>query len=264
MGEDFEVDKQVLASVFEGGGSDGPGRSRFYGRYLLGPAWTIDMLDLAVGSHAFLSSDYRQGADLNPEQGGALRSYFHLPRSLWNSRLLKELILFDLSFVPLAELWPNARRNPLVVGVHLIRMHAAPGRPALPTPSVPHQDGEPFTCIHLIARHGAQGGVSQVFRNTPVDNVSQRGPLLAELTLRDMFDTMVVWDKEVFHHVTALEAGPEQEQAVRDVLIIDFSPLEECRFNARGQIGIAEGSFRAGLRAAPQQSEEARGASIAA
>ena len=74
-------------------------------------------------------------------------------------------------------------------------------------PSVPHQDGEPFTCIHLINRDAVQGGLSQVYRNTPVESVSRAGALLAEVVLREMFDTLVVWDKGVFHHVTPVEVS---------------------------------------------------------
>lgn len=256
---DFDHDKRVLESVFDDARDDGPARRRYYGRYLLCPGWTCEMLDLDVRSHAFLSSDYRQTTDMNPEQYGALRSYAHLPEAIWRNGLLKELIFFDMNLMPLGEFWPNALRNPLAVGVHLIRMCAVPGHPSVASPTVPHQDGEPFTCIHLINRRGVQGGFSQVFRNSPVDNVNRPGELLSEFILDELLDTLVVWDKEVFHHVTPVEAHSGYAQATRDVLIIDFTPFEECKFNARGEIGIAPGSFRASLREAGKESVRDQG-----
>jgi hypothetical protein len=243
-----EHGKAALKHAFAGGRSDGPTRLRYYGRYLLTPNSARETLDLQVGSGSFLSSDYRQGADLNPEQRGALRRYMPLPEDLWNSELLRELILFDRDLVLLDDLWANARRSPIAVGVHLIRMIARPGKPAAPSPSVPHQDGEPFTCIHLIDRQGVQGGLSQIFRNVPHNGVNRAGELMTEVVLANIFDTLVVWDKEVFHHVTALDVSDGSQVGTRDVLIVDFTPLEECKFNAQGELGIPSGVFRDSLR----------------
>lgn len=244
LGSELEQDRESLRAVFGEAQDDGLSRKRFFGRYLLGPTWTPQMFDLDVRSHAFLSSDYRQSEDLNPEQRGALRCYAPLPESLWRNQLLKNLIFFDLQLVPFAEFWANQARSPLVVGLHLIRMRAFPGQPSVPSPSVPHQDGEPFTCIHLIDRVGVQGGVSQIFSNRPLNQVNHPGELQAEFTLDEMLDTLVVWDKAVFHHVTPVETQPTCTSGYRDVLIVDFSPLEECKFNSRGKIGIDASSFQ--------------------
>lgn len=244
MSHDLKLSLRCLESAYDHSRDEGPGRRRFYSRYVLGPHATVEDIDFQPQSNSFLSSDYRQAPDINPEQHGALRSYAPLPASLWSNAFLKEVILFDLAMLPLKDIWTNAKRNPIAVGMHLIRMVARPGQPAVASPSVPHQDGEPFTFIHLINRRGVNGGYSQIFRNTPINGVSSCGELLLQTTLQHCLDTLVIWDKEVFHHVTEVEVGDGSAEGVRDVLIIDFSPLEECKFNSMGELGCDPSCFR--------------------
>jgi hypothetical protein len=129
----------------------------------------------------------------------------------------------------------------------MIRMVAFPGKPSVPSPSVPHQDGEPFTFIHLINRRGIVGGNSEVYHNVPVNGFSSRGDLIENFTLENSLDTFAVWDKGVFHHVTPVVVADGHDEGVRDVLIIDFTPLEECKFTSRGNITFNHQNFRTEL-----------------
>jgi hypothetical protein len=237
-----------LSSSFEDAPSDGGSRRRVYSRYVVAPYATADTLDLRPYSSSFMSSDYQQPSDINPEQYGALRSYAPLPTAVWSNALLREMIFFDLDLLPLSDFWLNAQRNPVSVGIHLIRMIAFPGKPSVPSPSVPHQDGEPFTFIHLIKRRNVVGGDSEVYRNVPVDGVNTRGDLLRVLTLQNSLDTLAVWDRDVFHHVTPVEVAAGCSEGARDVLIIDFTPLEECKFTSHGTIAFNAQNFRTELK----------------
>ena len=243
LSQDLNISLKCLASTYDDSPGDGPNRRRFYSRYVLGPYTTVDTLDLRPHSNSFMSSDYQQPGDINPEQKGVLRSYAPLPASVWSNLLLKELIFFDLNLLPLEDFWLNSRRNPLLVGIHLIRMVARPEMPGVPTPSLPHQDGEPFTFVHLINRCDISGGESQVFRNTPIDGISAPGQLLVQTTLDEALDSLIIWDRKIFHHVTPINVTTDSAEGTRDVLIIDFSPLEECRFNSRGEIAIDSQKF---------------------
>jgi hypothetical protein len=248
LAPDLQVALACLGSTFDDAPNDGSSRRRFYSRYIVGPYATVDALDLRPYSSSFMSSDYQQADDINPEQYGALRSYAPLPASVWSNSLLREMIFFDLNLLPLSDFWLNARRNPVSVGIHLIRMVALPDKPSVPSPSIPHQDGEPFTFIHLINRRGVAGGDSQVFRNVPVNGFNTRGELIGDFTLENSLDSLAVWDRDVFHHVTAVEVAEGHAEGVRDVLIIDFTPLEECKFNSTGSIGFNPHNFRTELR----------------
>jgi|ERR1017187_922581 hypothetical protein len=243
LAPELELPLASLGLVYDDSPSDGPVRRRFYGRYVLGPYATVDTLDLRLYSSSYMSSDYQQPADINPEQRGSLRTYAPLPAAAGSNAFLKELILFDLSLLPLEDFWPNAPRNPLSIGIHLLRTIALPERPGSPSPSVPHQDGEPFTCIHLIKRRGVNGGESQVFRNTPIDGVNAAGQLLLQTTLQQALDSLIVWDRDVFHHVTPINVVQDGIEGIRDVLIIDFTPLEECKLSSRGDIAFSTHSF---------------------
>jgi hypothetical protein len=243
LSQDLDLPLACLASIYDESPSDGANRRRFYGRYVMGPYATVDTFDLRPYSSSFMSSDYQQASDINPEQHGVMRSYAPLPASVWSNALLKELVFFDLSLLPIRDFWLNAGRSPLSVGIHLLRMVAFPGRPGMPTPSVPHQDGEPFTFIHLISRRGVSGGESQIFRNDPVEGANARGPLLLQTTLENSLDSIVIWDRQVFHHVTPISVVEKMTEGTRDVLIIDFTPLEECRLNSRGDIAASTSNF---------------------
>jgi len=247
LSQDLQLALGCLESTFDDAPSDGISRKRFYSRYIVGPYTTVDTLDLRPYSSSFMSSDYQQASDINPEQYGAARSYSPLPDVAWSNALLREMIFFDLNLMPLSDFWVNARRNPISVGIHMIRMLAFPGKPSVPSPSVPHQDGEPFTFIHLINRKGIVGGNSEVYHNNPVNGLSTPGDLIEGFTLENSLDTFAVWDKEVFHHVTPVVVADGHGEGARDVLIIDFTPLEECKFTSRGNIAFNHQNFRTEL-----------------
>lgn len=218
--------------------SDGQSRRRSYDRNLLLPATAVDRPRLV-----YMSSDYRQGADVNPEAGGQIRQFTPLTREVRNNKLLRELIWLDFNLLPLGKLWGNFGRNPVEVGVHLIRMPASPGSPGVAIPNRAHRDGEFFTFIHLIKRDGVKGGESLIYRSIKSGSELVRGPLLHVCTLQDQLDTLAVWDREVFHDITPVIVADGFEQGVRDVILIDFTPTESVKVDGAGQPTIDVSQF---------------------
>jgi hypothetical protein len=110
------------------------------------------------------------------------------------------------------------------VGVHAIRCVARPGLPGISSPNRLHKDGEPFTFVHLIGRHGITGG-----KNLVTDNAKQ---LLVSLTLTERLDTVAVSDKDGYHQVKPIEVAPGHSEGYRDVLLIDFTPMAPVTLEA--------------------------------
>lgn len=227
-----------LAVAFEHCLSDGATRRRSYDRSIALPTAQGEHLNLI-----YMSSDYWQSSEVNPEAGGAIRRFGSLSSEVRNNKQLLELVRFDYSQLPLKELWRNFGRNALEVGIHLIRMPASASSPGVPMPNRAHRDGEFFTFIHLVNRHGVIGGESLIFRSIRSGKELVRGPLLLTQTLQNPLDTLVVWDRDVFHDITPVTVAPGFSEGVRDVILIDFTPLEPVKLDAEGKPVIDGSNF---------------------
>lgn len=228
----------ALASAFELCSSDGESRRRLYDRNLILPT--------AKGKRPklfYMSSDYWQSAEHNPEAGGKLRQFGGLSPEIRRNKLLLELVRFDFALLPFEKLWRNFKRNAIEVGIHFIRMQATENSSGMSTPNRPHRDGEFFTFVHLINRRGVIGGETQVYRCIQAGEELDRGPRLLTRTLLNPLDSIVVWDRNVFHDVTPVTLKSGYLDGARDVILIDFSPLEPVKLDARGEPVIDRGSF---------------------
>ena len=159
-------------------------------------------------------SQYLQDRDLNPTDGGMARNFERLSDAMEANEFLREMILFDFDNTTFPE---AARSTPMDVGVHAIRHVARPGLPGVSSPDQLHKDGEPYTFVHLIGRHGVTGGESLV-----ADNEKRA---LVTTSLMDCMDTVAVSDNDVYHAVTPVEVVPGETEGYRDVLLIDFTPM---------------------------------------
>lgn len=160
-------------------------------------------------------SNYAQSVLLNSKDGGTVREFEPLPDELATNSFLQALIRYDFEHSPFA----SVRSSNLAydVGLHLVRMRARQGQPAVASPNKLHKDGEWVTWIHLISRKGIQGGESVVANNDK--------EVLMRATLARRLDTVAVWDDAVFHHVNPVEVVGGEDEGYRDVLIVDFTPM---------------------------------------
>ncbi len=188
-------------------------RYRRHSRYVLLP-W-LNLLESRP------IAQYLQDRELNPTDGGVIRTFERLSKAIEANAFLREMILFDFSNTTFEEtIWST----PVDVGVHAIRYVARPGLPGVSSPNRLHKDGEPFTFIHLIERHGVTGGESLVADN-------DKRPLV-RVTLSDCLDTVTVSDKDVYHQVEPIEVASGESEGHRDVLLIDFTPMHPVTFKA--------------------------------
>ena len=195
--------------------SESANRYRRHSRYVLLP-W-LNLLEPRP------ISQYTQDRELNPTDGGVIRTFERLSKEMEVNAFLREMILFDFSNTTFTE---DIRSTPVDVGVHMIRSVARSGLPGVSSPNMLHKDGEPFTFIHLMRRRGLVGGESLV-----ADNDKR---LLVRITLADCLDTVVVSDNDVFHHVEPIEVAPGEPEGHRDVLLIDFTPMLPMTLKAPG------------------------------
>ena len=161
----------------------------------------------------------------NPEYLDVVRRFKPIDESLRADPLLMHLVWrdFDLTF------WPDWLAScPFLVGVHYVKLMVTEAAAvAVSSPDHLHQDGEPFTFVHLVARDNAAGAGNVIA--TP--QCAGRRPedvadcVVAEFELQEPMESYGVHDRAVSHHVTALRRGPEDRPGVRAVLLIDFTPM---------------------------------------
>ncbi|MEU5427904.1 2OG-Fe dioxygenase family protein [Streptomyces olivoreticuli] len=200
-------------------------RFRQYGSAVLLP-WerSLTWLPADPGPGTGRASEYYQG-DHNPEYAGMRRHFGDIATHVRENPLLRKIILFDAD----RTLWLKHFGNvPLRVGVHFIKLSVDnPGDVAVPSPDVLHQDGEPFTFVHLISRDNVTGGVNVIApprcAGLRPEEVS-RGLLQAEFTLEDPLDSFAIHDPRVSHYVSPVRRGDRPRRGERDVVLVDFTP----------------------------------------
>jgi hypothetical protein len=178
-------------------------RSRLHDKLVLLP-WNRTLVRLPLLC-------YYRDLSVWPQQG---RQYQSLGKSFLQSSELIDLLLFDLSLCPVSEV---DLCYPIEVGLNLIKISASPIQNGISPPNRPHQDGESFVLIHLIERCNVVGGESQTF--------DLDGTRLWEGTLVEPFDTLVLDDNCVLHHVGETSVAQQSEQGHRTVLVVDLSPM---------------------------------------
>jgi hypothetical protein len=155
---------------------------------------------------------YFQSMEANGYGGGIQREVAPLTTSTLENPLLMSLIGFDFQQFPVA---PGRLDQPWDVQCHQFRIVGRAAELGEPTPEGPHRDEVDFGAIHLMSRSNVAGGNSQVF-NPDSDE------LLADFCLENIMDTMYWADSKVLHAVTPISAQDDDQQALRDVLILGY------------------------------------------
>jgi hypothetical protein len=170
-------------------------------------------------------TEYFQG-DHNPEYPGVFRRFPPLEDELKLDATLRQIVWNDFGLT----FWSDRQlTRPFIVGVHLVKlMVVAAGQRGVSSPDHLHQDGEPFTFVHLVARDNATGATNVIARKhcsgaQPEDVAPD--DILARFELLEPMESYGVQDRAISHYVSALERGPEDRPAVRAALLVDFTPL---------------------------------------
>ncbi len=149
-----------------------------------------------------------QSTHYNHVHGGINRHFRGwLPTTLKNPAL-KEIIRWATSqfLVSPVELWR--------IQAHQFRIIASEAELGKPTPEGVHKDGAEYILIMMMDRQNIAGGVSKVYDN-------DMHPL-AEGTLEQVGDLMLVNDHAVYHGVTEVSPADPTQPAWRDVLVLTF------------------------------------------
>lgn len=182
--------------------------------------WVPDLLDFSGGYTEYFQGDY------NPEFPGIHRRFPSLTADLQDDPLVQELIWSDFQLTSWSE---GQLIRPFIVGVHLVKlMVIEPDARAVSSPDHLHQDGEPYTFVHLVARDNAVGAANVIApphcSGCRPEEVA-RDFVLDEFEISEPLDSYGIRDAAVSHYVSALHRGPEDRPGVRAAMLIDFTPL---------------------------------------
>jgi hypothetical protein len=172
---------------------------------------------------------YNQGA-YNPEYNGVARALNPISGALLAHSVLAELVWHNFAQTD----WSAYQLVfPLCVGFSIIRFFIPEDVVGFAnvgaTPDALHQDGEVFTFAHLIERRNVEGGENVIAGAEFVGkhpSCVARAAIKATFTLREYFDSYVVFDPMVSHHVNGVSRHRESQSAARAVLLIDFTPIK--------------------------------------
>ncbi|GAA3719904.1 2OG-Fe dioxygenase family protein [Streptomyces tremellae] len=193
--EDLPVDTQVDGvDVY---------RERRYGRL------RVDVEGDTVSQEVLPNAVFRQ--DSIPLWRGKNRIFEPVSEEVLLSPAIRALVGFDARMATAADGNTSWR-----VGIHLVRVVARVGADGLPTPEGRHRDGHSFVGLHLMRRDGVTGGVSTIHPNDGSDMV--------QTTLRQPLDSVFFNDNMITHEVSPV--APEGASGVRDMLQIDFNPMD--------------------------------------
>lgn len=171
-------------------------------------------------------TEYYQEAQFNPEFPAVVRQMPPLAEELKADPFLHALLWhdFDLTF------WSDTQlMRPFVAGVHFVKMQAAnAGDKATSSPNHLHQDGEPFTFVHLVVRDNAVGARTVVADPGCVPHMPEdvdRSRIMAEFELLQPMESYGVHDVSVSHYVSGVSRGPADRAGIRAAILTDFTPL---------------------------------------
>jgi hypothetical protein len=189
-------------------------RRRRYGRLSAEP-----QADGSTRITALPETPFVQSSETIPLYKGKARRFAPIDPATLTAGPLLALLRLDLGVVTAVE--PGTYE----VGVHMVLVAVTPERVELPAPEGRHQDGHSFVAMHLIKRESCTGGTSLIFRPGELDPV-------AEMTLSDELDTLIINDRRVEHDVTPV--GALTSQGTRDMLVVDFDPADDHRPSTKG------------------------------
>jgi hypothetical protein len=173
-------------------------------------------------------AEYYQEAQFNSEFPALVRQFHPLEEDLKQDPFLHAILWHDFDLTAWA--WSDVQlARPFAVGVHLVKMLAAEaGSRSTSSPNHLHQDGEPFTFVHLMLRDNVVGARTVVAHPGCVPKMPEdvdRSQIYADFELREPLESYGVHDVAVSHYVSGIERGPEDRPGIRSALLTDFTPL---------------------------------------
>lgn len=152
-----------------------------------------------------------QSLEDNPLNGGVTRTFEPLQPEVLQSPMLRSLLMHDLQVVK--SVAPEIFHHRVMVGVHQVRIVAAPSQVGQPTPEGIHRDAELFTFQHLWNRHGVTGGEFLAYDQSQKESF--------RWLQTDRLDS-VLFRGTTWHSASPIQCEPGLDSGYRDIFLIDF------------------------------------------
>lgn len=168
---------------------------------------------------------YNQGG-YNPEYPETTRKFASIPCDVLCNPVLKLLIDNDFHRTRFVDEQPDAIYR---VGVHLVRLKVDKDHPIVTvSPDCLHCDGEPYTFAHLVNHESVIGGENYI---ATVEAAGRKpdslrpDEIIAEFVLQGELESFAVDDRQVSHALATVRLAPGATMGLRDIVLIDFTPL---------------------------------------
>lgn len=156
---------------------------------------------------------YYQTKDSNTLDGGKIRQFKVMDKSILNIDIIHDLIAKNIKIVkdyPLLK-----KENHLTIGMHFIRYRATEEVVSTSSPLWLHQDDEPLVFIHLVNLTKNLIGGDNLIADLTGKNITR------VIRLEDDMETLVL-NRNVYHAVTPISA--RKGVAYRDVVLFTVEP----------------------------------------
>lgn len=200
-------------------------RYRRYSRAVILPrTGQVEWLPNTLDASGQPVQEYFQG-QYNPEYAGSYRRFPPLSEKVKANQLVERIIQFDFH----QTFWDERDvLLPVHVGVHFVKLKVeTDGDEAVSSPNCLHQDGEPFTFVHLVKRENVIGGVNVIADPACAGRLPheiESESVRDAFTLKDSLESYGVCDQIVSHYVSPVKKGSENRDGERSAILIDFQP----------------------------------------
>ncbi|WP_183505895.1 2OG-Fe dioxygenase family protein [Methylobacterium brachythecii] len=155
-----------------------------------------------------------QATAFNRLNGGIARHFAPVTAEVADSPLTHRLLSVCL---PAFDRGLAASRPAWDIEMHQFRIEATGQDHGLPTPEGLHRDGVDWVLMMLVNRENVTGGTTTI--------VDATGTTVAQLQMRQPFETIIVDDRRLRHGVSPLTALDPAVVGYRDVLVATYSAL---------------------------------------
>lgn len=154
-----------------------------------------------------------QGRQYNPLNGGLERWFMPTDAALTDGLLIPALLRSARDLFS-----PDGTNGHWLAELHQFRIEARADGPGHPTPEGLHRDGVDWVFMMAVERFGVTGGVSHIHAND--------GTPLAEFTLIEPGDAVLLDDRRVLHGVTPIHPADGDKPGHRDLLVVTYRRIE--------------------------------------
>lgn len=158
---------------------------------------------------------YFQSAHSNRVDGGKVRQFAVMDKSILDLSIMKNVIHSNLKFI--RSFAPLEHYQELVLGLHFIQYKASRYGASYSSPDVLHRDDEPLVFVHLLNLTSNAWGGDNLIADLETKEIKN------SVRLEKPFETMIL-TRDFYHAVTPL--GAREGEARRDILLFTVEPSE--------------------------------------